>query len=460
MDEQPDVGEVIERLREFRKDIRPLDGLSVRAMIEEGRQQGHGEEETGDGQSTFRGRITDQGEAVSEEAHFATRAVHGARLPVPEERPLSTPIYQTSTFAFDDAARYANALRQPGQGYSYTRYENPTTAQLEATLADLERGERALVAASGMGAIAAALLGLLRTGDHLILPHSLYGGTYSLANGLMRRFGVESTFVDMADLAAVRTAVRTAARPTTRILYAETIANPTMDVADLPALAALAHELGLALVVDNTIASPYFCRPLEQGADVVVHSATKYLGGHSDVVAGAAVFADPTHHRAAWKTMIDLGASPDPFAAWLVLRGLKTLPLRMRQHDQSAGTVARWLGAHPRVERVYWPGLPSHPSHDVACRVLNGCSGMLSFDVWGGREAGRRFIESTRLASLAASLGGPETLVSHPASTTHRQLDAEALRRAGIGEGMIRVSVGLEDPQDIVADFAQALDRA
>lgn len=387
---------------------------------------------------------------------FTTRAVHGRRQSFPQERPLAAPIYQSSTFAFDDADRYARALQRPGGGFSYTRYENPTTAILEATMADLEGGARSIVTASGMGAISSVLLGMLRAGDHFVLQRSLYGGTYSLVTEVTRRFGVESTFVDPNDADEVRSAIR----PETRVLYAETIANPTIAVADLRGLGTIAGERGVILVVDNTIATPYFCRPIELGAHVVVHSATKYLGGHSDVVAGVAVFADPSLHQAAWKAMIDLGASPDPFAAWLVLRGLKTLPIRMRQHAETACTVAERLARHPKITRVYWPGLAEHPTHAVAARVLEGYSGMLSFELAGGREAGKRFTEATRLASLAASLGGVETLVSHPASTTHRQLDAEALAGAGIGEGLIRVSIGLEDPADILADFEQALEKA
>lgn len=387
---------------------------------------------------------------------FGTRAVHGTRVPPPAERPISAPIFQSSTFAFDNAERYANALSRPGQGYSYTRYENPTTAQLEATMANLEGGAHGLVTASGMGAISSVLLSLLHSGDHVVLQQSLYGGTYSLVTGLARTFGIECSFVDPSDVDAVRAAIK----PTTRVLYAETISNPTLEVADLPALGAVARDAHISLVVDNTVASPYLCRPIEHGAQVVIHSATKYLGGHSDVVSGVAVFTDAEQHRAAWKAMLDLGPSPDPFASWLVLRGIKTLPIRMRQHCLVARAVAEWLERHPKVERVYWPGLPDHPSHAVARRILSGNSGLLSFDLRGGRAAGRRFTEAARLASLAPSLGGVETLLSHPASTTHRQLSAEALAQAGIGEGLIRVSIGLEEPEDIVADFEQALEIA
>ena len=387
---------------------------------------------------------------------FATRAIHGGSLPLPAERPLATPIWQTSTFAFDDAEHYAHTLRQPRQGFVYTRYENPTTAALEATVADLEGAAEGLAAASGMGAIATVLLSLAGAGDHLVAQRDLYGGSYSLLAHTAPRFGIEVSFVDAGDPDAVRAALR----PTTRAIYAETVANPTMTVADLPALAEAAAAAGLPLVVDNTVASPYLCRPLEHGAAIVVHSATKYLGGHSDVVGGIALFAEPDRHAAAWRELLDLGACADPFAAWLVLRGVRTLALRMRRHGENARLLAGLLDAHPKVERVYWPGLPTHPTHRLAGKLLDGDPGLLSFDLAGGRDAGRRFIEATRVAALAPSLGGLETLVSHPASTTHRQLDAEALAAAGIGAGMVRVSVGLEDGPDLADDFTQALERA
>jgi methionine-gamma-lyase len=387
-------------------------------------------------------------------AGFGTRAIHGVQLPAPTERPLSTPIFQTSTFAFDDAERFAHALHQPREGFVYSRYENPTTAALEALMADLEGGVEATAAASGMGAIASVLLGLAAAGDHLLLQHDLYGGTFSLATAVASRLGIETSFVDASDPIAVKEALR----PSTRAVYLETIANPTVAVADLPAVAEVAREAGVPLVVDNTVASPYLCRPIEHGASVVVHSATKYLGGHSDVVGGMAVFADRDLHRRAWHTLLDLGASADPFAAWLVLRGVKTLPLRMERHCANAARVAALLTDSPKVERVYWPGLAGHPTHDVAKRLLDGFGGMLSFDLRGGREAGRRFIEATRVAKLAASLGGVETLLAHPASTTHRQLDAEALAAAGIGEGMVRMSVGVEDAADLLEDLTAALE--
>jgi len=387
---------------------------------------------------------------------FGTRAIQGAVPPVPTERPLSYPIWQTSTFVFDDAERFAHALHQPREGFVYSRYENPTTAALEALVADLEGGVEAMATASGMGAIASVLLGMAGAGDHLLLQRDLYGGTFSLASVVAGRLGIETSFVDATDPIAVKEALR----PVTRAVYVETIANPTMTVADLPAVAEVARDAGVPLVVDNTVASPFLCRPIEHGASVVVHSATKYLGGHNDVIGGVAVFADRGLHQRAWKTLLDIGASADPFAAWLVLRGIKTLPVRMERHGQNARKVAELLADHPKVERVYWPGLADHPTHEVATRVLDGFGGMLSFDLAGGREAGRRFIEATRVARLAASLGGVETLLAHPASTTHRQLDAEALAAAGIGEGMVRMSVGLEDAADLLEDLTSALEVA
>jgi len=251
--------------------------------------------------------------------------------------------------------------------------------------------------------------------------------------------------------------VRQALRPSSRLLFLETIANPTIAVSDLPALIAAGHEAGLTCVVDNTFATPALCRPIEHGADIVVHSATKYLGGHDDVTLGLVVSASEQAHHLLWKHTADLGVAADPFAAWLTLRGLKTLTLRMERHCATAAHLANNLASHPGVRHVYWPGLPDHPDHAVARRILAGFGGMVAFDVAGGREAGLAFVTGLRLAALAPSLGGAETLVLHPASTSHRQMDAASLSAAGIGEGTIRVSAGLEHPDDLWADFEQAL---
>lgn len=382
-----------------------------------------------------------------------TRAVRVRAPAVIGSRPMAVPLYQTSTFAFEDPAACTEALLHPDRGYAYSRHSNPTTRALENAATDLEGGAAGLAGNSGMGAISSVLLAIVRPGDHVIAQSRIYGGTYSLLTRMASRFGVEVSYISGRrpdELAA-------ALRPETRVLYLETIANPTTEVADLPALLAIAHAAELTTVVDNTFATPVLCRPLEHGADVVLHSATKYLGGHDDVIAGVAVFSDPELHRRVWRFAIDLGVVADPFASWLVLRGLRTLPLRMAQHCENAGHLARLLDGHAQVARVRWPGLAHHPNHGLARRILDGYGGVLSFDLAGGFLAAQKFLSSLRGATLATSLGGPETLVLHPASSSHRELDEEALRAAGISPGTIRVSVGLEHYEDLLADFQQAL---
>ena len=385
--------------------------------------------------------------------HLETRAIHAAVPDLNGSRPVSVPIYQTSAFAFTDPLACAEALNDPDAGFAYSRYRNPTTQVLEDAVADLEGGAAAIATSSGMGAVSAVLLTMLSPGDHVIAQRCLYGGTIAVFSRLASRYGIEVSYIsgqDPAELTAVL-------RPRTRVLYLETIANPTVAVCDQPALLAAGRSAGLTSVVDNTFATPVLFRPIGHGADVVVHSATKYLGGHDDVTLGMIVAARPQTHRALWKTSVDLGVSADPFAAWLTIRGLKTLPLRMDRHCQNAAHLAGRLAAHPAAAAVYWPGLPSHPDHAVARRLLAGYGGMVAFDLAGGRAAGMRFISGLRLAAMATTLGGAETLVLHPASTSHRQMDAAGLAAAGIGEGTIRVSVGLEHPDDLWADFEQAL---
>jgi cystathionine beta-lyase/cystathionine gamma-synthase len=385
--------------------------------------------------------------------HLETRAIHAPAADLNGSRPVSTPIYQTSVFAFDDAAACARALDDPAAGFAYSRYANPTTSALEAVAADLEGGAAAMAVSSGMGAINAVLLGLLRPGDHVIAQQCLYGGTFAVFTGLAARYGIDVSYVSGRDPAEVTAA----ACDRSRLLFLETIANPTIAVSDLPALIAAGHQAGLTCVVDNTFATPVLCRPIEYGADIVVHSATKYLGGHDDLTLGLVISAREQEHRPLWKHTVDLGVATDPFAAWLTLRGLKTLSLRMQRHCASAAHLAERLDACPAVTRVHWPGLPDHPDHATARRILDGFGGMVAFDLAGGRDAGLAFVSRLRLAALAASLGGAETLVLHPASTSHRQMDAASLRAAGIGEGSVRVSVGLEHPDDLWADFEQAL---
>ncbi|WP_113700701.1 trans-sulfuration enzyme family protein [Nonomuraea lactucae] len=385
--------------------------------------------------------------------HPETRAVHLPMPSVEQSRPITVPIYQTSGFVFDDPEVMADAMGRPDGPFVYGRYTNPTVRSLEQAVSDLEGGVAAIATGSGMGAINVVLLGLLKPGDHLIAQNSLYGGTAAMINELAARFGIAVTHVPENDPAALREAVR----PETRLVYLETISNPMTLVADLPAMCSAARELGLMSVVDNTFASPLLCRPIEHGADVVVHSATKYLSGHTDVVGGLAVFGAHGLYETVWHFAIELGASADPFAAWLTLRGLQTLALRMERHCSNARLLATRLDGHPAVSAVHWPGLPSHPSHELAGKLLPGFGGVFSFDLAGGRAAGERFMSSVRLALLAPSLGGVETLVLHPATTSHRGLSAGELARHGIGEGTVRVAVGIEHPEDLWADIEQAL---
>ncbi|MFF4778462.1 trans-sulfuration enzyme family protein [Microtetraspora fusca] len=382
-----------------------------------------------------------------------TRAVHLPRPELNGSTPITVPIYQTSGFAFDSPAVFADGMGRPDGAFVYGRLSNPTVRALEEAVTGLEGGQAAVATGSGMGAINSVLLALLSPGDHVIAQRPLYGGTAHMLADLTARFGVEVTYVHEADPAAVREA----ARPETKLLYLETIANPMTQVADLPGMASAAREAGVLTVVDNTFASPILCRPIEHGADVVVHSTTKYLSGHTDVLGGVAVFASAELHRKVWSYAIELGATADPFAAWLTLRGIQTLALRMERHCANTRLLATRLAEHPAVAAVHWPGLPAHPSYDVAAKLLTDFGGVFSFDLRGGRAAGEAFMSSVRLALLAPSLGGVETLILHPATTSHRSLDAAGLAAAGIGEGTVRVSVGIEHPEDLWADFAQAL---
>ncbi|SEF88304.1 methionine-gamma-lyase [Thermomonospora echinospora] len=400
---------------------------------------------------------------MDDNLHPQTRAVHPPVIRPVDSTPLTTPIYQGHLFSFEDAKTMAAAFEGPartvdgGDGHSaffYSRQGNPTVRSFEKAVSDLEGGADALATGSGMGAVNTVLMTLLRSGDHVIAQRSLYGGTYVLLHDLAERWGVELTHVSGDDPDEVRAALR----PNTRLLYLETITNPTTQVVDLPALASVAREAGVLTVVDNTFATPMLCRPLEHGVDIVLHSATKYIGGHSDLLAGVVVCADPAVHHRIWSHATELGGSTDPTTASLAVRGLATLPLRVARQCENALFLARRLAEHPAVERVYYPGLPSHPQHAIARRLLDGgFGGVLSIDLVGGREAGRRFTESLRLVAMAASLGGTKTLVLHPASTSHRGLDAQALAAAGIGEGTVRLAVGIEHPDDLWNDLEQAL---
>jgi methionine-gamma-lyase len=390
---------------------------------------------------------------------FSTRAIRAAsRTPPVAQHPTSVPIYQTATFTSEDAERLGDVVGDPWAGYSYSRLSNPTTQVLGEAYAELAGGETGYAFASGMAAIHATLASLLREGDRVVAPNALYGSTRTQLTGYFGRFGVSVELVDATDLEAVRRAL---AAGRTRVLYAETSANPTTFLADHRALAELAGEHGATYVVDNTFASTYVCRPLELGADLVIESATKYLGGHSDLIGGVVGGPRALVEKVA-RAQVDTGGTLGPFEAFLVLRGLLTLAVRMDRHASNAMALATWLERQDGVLRVLYPGLASHPQHAVAAtqfRPGNG-GGMLAFEVAGGRAGGRAVIDSLQITELTASLGSVHTMVVHPPSTSQRQLSEPELVESGITPGLLRVSVGLEDSTDQIADFERAIAAA
>ena len=392
---------------------------------------------------------------VERDRGFSTRAIHGQALPPVEQETPSVPIFQTSTFRFDTSDGFAETINFRRPGYTYTRgYGNPTLLAFERVMAELEGTESALSFASGMAAIHTVATTLAASGDTIVASSELYGGTYSLFAHVLPRYGIDVRFVSPHDRDAVR-----AALAGSKLFYVETIANPNVTVADLEALGAIASEAGVASVVDNTFASPYLCNPAAFGFDYVVHSATKYVGGHNDLIGGV-VCTSEQRMADLRSTVIETGGTMAPLEAWLSMRGLSTLQIRMDRHSESALALTTWLEGHPKITRVRYPGLSSHPQHDVALRMLpRGFGGMAAFEVEGGVEAGQRFCDALELVWVAASLGGIHTLVCHAASTTHRQLDAEARRAAGIADGLIRLSVGLEDVEDLIEDVERALEK-
>jgi len=385
---------------------------------------------------------------------FSTRAIHGARMPPVDQETPSVPIFQTSTFRFETSERYAETISFRRPGFTYTRgYGNPTLSAFERLMADLEGTQAAFSFASGMAAIHTTVTSLARAGERVVSSTELYGGTYSLMTTVLPRYGIEVTFVDPHDLDEVAKVL-----PGAALFYVEAIANPNVTVADLPALGERCRSAGVPAVVDNTFASPYLCNPVEHGFDLVLHSATKYIGGHNDLIGGV-VCGSEDLVAGLRDTVIETGGTMAPLEAWLCLRGLATLELRMGRHCSNALAIAEHLEAHPKVERVHYPGLPSHPHHARAERLLRGgYGGMMAFDVRGGVQAGMRLCDALELAWVAASLGGTQTLVGHAASTTHRQMDPDARRAAGIGDGLVRLSVGIEDVEDLVADLDRALE--
>jgi len=377
-------------------------------------------------------------------ARFSTICLHAGQEPDPATGAIITPIYQTSTYVQEALGRH--------KGFEYARTQNPTRSALEANLAAIEAGKAAFAFASGMAAIH-AITSLMRSGDHVVMSDNVYGGTFRLFDKVLNRFGLTFTQVDTADLSAVERAFT----PATRMLFVETPSNPVMRLTDLRAVTELAHRHDVRVVVDNTFASPCLQRPIESGADLVTHSTTKYLNGHSDSVGGIVIATREDDIEALRFLQNAAGAILSPFDSWLVLRGTKTLPLRMAQHNTNGLALAQFLEGHPKVKAVYYPGLPSHPQHALAVRQMRGFGGMLAFEL-GSLEAARTLLNSVKLIALAESLGGVETLISHPATMTHAAVPAARRQAIGVTDGLVRISAGIEDLEDLKEDLAQALE--
>lgn len=385
-----------------------------------------------------------------------TAVIHGGPEPDPLHGGVSVPIFQSSTFSFESAEQGAARFAGTEQGFIYTRIGNPTIRALEECLAQLEGGFDASATATGMAAVTTVYTALLGQGAHVVGTASIYGPSRTVLESEFSRFGVSSDFLDTSDIRAVERALR----PETRLLFIETPANPTLAITDIRACARIARERGIPLVVDNTFSSPLLQNPLALGADVVIHSLTKFINGHSDVVGGVLIAREEALHRRLRKVLVLMGGTMDPHQAWLVLRGVKTLALRVERSQSNAAALASWLAAHPKVRWVNYPGLETHPQHALAQEQMRGFGSMICFGLQGGYEAGRRMINAVRLCTLAVSLGGVESLIQHPASMTHAGVAKEQREMAGITDDLIRLSVGCEGLEDLRADLAQALERA
>ncbi len=390
-----------------------------------------------------------------EKRSFSTICIHGSGGVDPATGALSTPIYQSSTFAFHDVKEGADLFAGVREGYFYTRLGNPTHAALEKEMAFLEKGESAIALASGMAAISSTILTLTRSGENLVASDTVYGGTHDLFAEVLVRLGIEVREVNALEIEEISAAID----ENTRMVLIETPANPTLTIIDIEACSRVCKSAGIPLVVDNTFATPYYQRPIELGADIVIHSATKYIGGHGDTVGGVIIGPKDFIHEVRVSTVKDLGGIISPFNAWLLLRGLKTLPVRMERHSENAMEVAQYLAGHPKVEHVWYPGLRTHPQHDLAVRQQSGFGGMIAFEVKGGKEAGEVLLNSVKLITLSVSLGDVDTLIEHPASMTHSTYSPEELKKIGVTAGFIRLSVGLEDVNDLINDLSQALKR-
>ena len=390
---------------------------------------------------------------INRRQKFGTRAVHAGQKPDPLTGALVTPIYQNSTFVFSDAAQGAARFAGQEEGYIYSRLGNPTQAVLEAKMADLENGEAALAFASGMAAMTAAVMAVVESGQHIIADRTIYGCSYAFFSELITKFGVDVSFVDAVDPANIASAIQ----ENTGLIFVETPANPTLKIVDLETVSEIAHGRGAKVVVDNTFATPYLQRPLDLGVDIVVHSATKYIGGHGDVVGGIMVSTKEFLDEVRLTTLKDIGGVISPFDSWLLLRGLKTLALRMEKHCSNAMAVALFLEEHPAVDRVYYPGLTNHPQNVLAKKQMDDFGGMVAFELKGGLDEGITLMNDVKMCHLAVSLGDVDTLIQHPASMTHSVVPWEKRLEAGITDGLVRLSVGIEEPEDIINDLDQAL---
>ena len=383
---------------------------------------------------------------------FNSKLIHGGEFN-DAYGSATVPIYQTSTFKFDSAEHGAACFSGDSDGYIYTRLGNPTIHALETLLAELENGFGGIATSSGMGAVNTVYGTLLEQGDHVICSAAVYGPSRIVLETHYKKYGIDATFINTADIENVRLAIR----PETKLLYIETPSNPTMEITDLKACSELAHKHGIPVAVDNTFCSPYLQRPLELGADIVLHSLTKFINGHADIVGGVVVAKDENLYKKLRSVMVTLGFNMDPHQAYLVIRGVKTLSLRIDRAQESAMKIAQYLENHPKIEWVRYPGLASHPQHELAKIQMDGFGTMISFELKGGVVAGRILMNSVKMAILAVSLGGVETLIQHPASMTHSKVSADGKEKAGITDGLVRYSVGIEDVADLIADLDQAL---
>ncbi len=368
---------------------------------------------------------------------------------------VNVPIFQSSTFQFESAEEGARCFNGESDGYIYTRLGNPTINVLEKIIAELEKGYGAIGTSSGMGAVNTVYMGLLKKGDHIISSDAVYGPSRVVLEEKYSEFGIESSFVNTSNFENIKKAIK----PNTKVLYLETPANPTIEISDLKKCSEIAKENKLTMVVDNTFSSPYLQRPLEFGADVVIHSLTKFINGHADIVGGIVVAKDEPTYKKLRSTMINLGCNMDPHQAFLVIRGLKTLGLRIDRAQESAMKIAEYLEGHSKIEWIKYPGLKSHPQHELAKKQMSGFGSMISFGLKGGFEAGKTLMNNVRMAMLAVSLGGVESLIEHPASMTHSKVSQADKIKAGITDGLVRYSVGIEDVEDLISDLRQALDK-